>query len=110
MRLGTVAENRFAGVLAFATALLTLVTLVIGYHLPPETGEVGVIFPPWFDEPAAVSAIISAGGTLAGGTRFSNILVAVAPDPDFATRVIKYGALLITSARGLCAPIEGLEA
>jgi hypothetical protein len=110
MRLTKVEDTRLANALVVTTAVLTFSALVIGYHLPPKTGELGVVFPPWFDEPAAVSAIISAGGTLAGGTRFSNILIAVAPDPEFANRVTQYGALLTTSARGLCAPLEGLDA
>jgi hypothetical protein len=110
MRLTKVDESRLAGGLTSLAALLTFLALVIGYHLPPDTGELGVVFPPWFDEPSAVSAIISAGGTLAGGTRFPNILIAVAPDPGFSNRVAEYGALLTTSARGLCAPLEGLKA
>lgn len=110
MRLTEVDDTRIASALASLAALLTVLALVVGYHLPPERGELGVVFPPWFDEPTAVSAIISAGGTLAGGTRFSNILVAVAPDPGFGQRVTEYGALFITSARGLCAPLEGLNA
>ena len=110
MRLSRENDSRIASVMVIATALITFTALVVGYHLPPKTGELGVVFPPWVDEPTAISAIISAGGKLAGGTRFSNILIAVAPDPEFANRVKQNGALLTTSARGLCAPLEGLDA
>lgn len=87
---------------------LTLGALVVGYHLPPERGELGVVFPPWMSEAQSVSAILDAGGRLAGGTRFSNIIVAVAPDAAFAARVRQNGAWFTTSARGLCTPITGL--
>lgn len=109
MRLGDGEDSKWASVLTLVVGMMTFTALVIGYHLPPKSGELGVVFPPWFDEPTAVAAIISAGGTLAGGTRFSNILIAVAPDPGFSDRVSEYGALLTTSARGLCAPLEGLD-
>jgi len=93
-----------------AATLMTFLFMAIGHHLPPEKGELGVVFPPWTSESEAISAILDAGGLLAGGTRFSNIIVAVAPDAEFAERVRHHGAWLTTAARGLCEPIGGMEA
>jgi hypothetical protein len=83
--------------------------LFAGYHLPPERGELGVVFPPWMDEAASMTAVINAGGSIAAGTRFSNIVVAFASDPGFSARVREHGAWLTTAARGLCAPLDGVQ-
>lgn len=99
-----------SGLLTSAAALMTFLFLAIGHHLPPDQGELGVVFPPWTSEAEAVSAIVEAGGALAGGTRVSNIIVAVASDPGFAQRVRDNGAWLTTAARGLCGQIEGEQA
>ncbi|MHA6689969.1 hypothetical protein [Devosia sp. A449] len=101
--------NGAALVLIGASTLLTFTTLIIGYHLPPERGEIGVVFPPWTSQIDALSAVIDAGGQIAGTGRFSNIVVAVALDGKFAQRVTERGALFVAAARGLCGPIEELQ-
>ncbi len=103
-------DQIIGSVLASAAGILTLVMLLAGYHLPPDKGELGVVFPPWMDEAASMTAIVRAGGSIAAGTRFSNIVVAFAPDPGFSDRVREHGAWLTTAARGLCAPLEGTQA
>lgn len=98
------------GLMLSAATLMTALFMAVGHYLPPEKGELGVVFPPWVSEAEAISAIIDAGGSLAGGTRFSNIIVAVAPDAQFTERVRRNGAWLTTAATGLCASVGGLEA
>lgn len=96
-------------VLVAASTLLTFVALVVGYHLPPERGEIGVIFPPWVTEGEAMAAVVDAGGLIAGPGRFSNVVVAVSLDGGFAQRVTDRGALFVAAARGLCGSIEELQ-
>lgn len=99
-------DNLLSGLLASSATLMTVLILALGHHLPPAKGELGVIFPPWMGEAEAISAIVDAGGALAGGTRFSNIIIAIAFDADFARRVRANGAWLTTAAQGLCAPLK----
>ena len=106
----TVGDNGGAAIaLVLATAILTFAALAVGYHLPPQRGEMGVVFPPWIAEAEALSAVIDAGGRIAGTGRFPNIVVAYAPDDGFAQRVTERGALFVAAARGLCGPIEELQ-
>lgn len=98
-----------ATILVAASALLSFAALIIGYHLPPERGEIGVVFPPWVTQGEAVGAVIDAGGLIAGTGRFSNIVVAFALDGEFTQRVTERGALFVAAARGLCGPIEELQ-
>lgn len=103
-------RDQLLAMLMFSAAtLMTTALLVAGYHLPPESGELGVVFPPWMEESEIAASIILSGGFLAGGTRFSNIYVAVAPDAGFADRVRQNGAWLTTAARGLCAPVGATQ-
>lgn len=103
-------DQLLLGLMLTAATLMTFLFMAVGHYLPPEKGEMGVVFPPWVTEAEAISAVIDAGGSLAGGTKFSNIIVAVAPDPEFAERVREHGAWLITAATGLCASTGGMEA
>lgn len=100
-------DGIIGAVMVSGAALLTLTMLFAGYYLPPEKGELGVVFPPWMDEAASMTAVIRAGGSIAAATRFSNIIIAVAPDTGFSHRVREQGAWLTTAARGLCTPLEG---
>lgn len=85
-------------------ALISLSALLTAYYLPPEQGEIGVVFPPWIDQRDAFGAVIAAGGSIAGAGRFPNIVVAFAHDAAFTRRVLANGAWMVTAARGLCAP------
>jgi hypothetical protein len=96
--------------LVLVAALSTFLALVIGYHLPPERGEIGVVFPPWVSQAEALGAVIDAGGLIAGTGRFPNIVVAVARDEEFARRVTERGALFVAAAKGLCGPVEETQA
>ncbi|MET3924221.1 hypothetical protein [Devosia sp. 2618] len=95
--------------LIVAAALLTFSAMAIGYHQPPERGEIGVVFPPWVSQIEAFDAVIDAGGRLTAVGRFPNIVIAFALDGDFAQRVTARGALFVTAARGLCAPVEEFQ-
>ncbi|MBJ6986715.1 MULTISPECIES: hypothetical protein [unclassified Devosia] len=68
-----------------------------------DTGEMAVIFPPFTSEATAWERIHEAGGFVVGPTRFSNIVVVYADDPDFKYRASQFGALWFTAATGLCA-------
>jgi hypothetical protein len=98
--------ERSPGMIAFLPALLvTLFTALCGMaalYAPPPTGQMGVVFPPWTSEAGAIRAVTAAGGTLANGSRFSNIIVAYASDPAFSARVRSEGAWFTVSATGLC--------
>lgn len=94
--------------LVLVAALMTLAGLVVGYHLPPERGEIGVIFPPWVAQADALSAVLDAGGLIAGVGRFPNIVIAYAADGEFGPRVQQHGAWFVAAARGLCASAEEL--
>jgi hypothetical protein len=63
-----------------------------------------VVFPPWTGEIEAFERVAQAGGQLVGPSRFGNIVIAVAPDPDFARRVAEQGALFTAKATGICGP------
>lgn len=93
-----------AGAMGLFVALISFSALLSSYYLPPSTGEVGVIFPPWVDQAEAFGAVIDAGGLVASTGRLPNIIVAVADSSDFARRVIDNGAWIVTAARGLCGP------
>ncbi|HTM78150.1 MAG TPA: hypothetical protein VL133_11050 [Devosia sp.] len=92
--------------LIVAATLLTFAALTVGSYLPPERGEVGVVFPPWTSQAEALGAVVAAGGKIAGVGRFANIVVAYALDDAFAQRVTQRGALFVAAAKGLCGPIE----
>ncbi|HEX9595950.1 MAG TPA: hypothetical protein VF982_03650 [Anaerolineales bacterium] len=93
-----------AGAMVLLVALMSLSSSLSSYYLPPATGEVGVIFPPWMDQAEAFGAIIDAGGLVGSTGRLPNIIVAVADNSDFARRVVNNGAWVVTAARGLCGP------
>jgi hypothetical protein len=87
-----------------AAAIFTFAALAIGYHLPPQKGEMGVVFAPWVDQVDAIRAIVDAGGRIAATGRFPNIVIAYASDEAFTQRVTAQGAWFVAAARGLCAP------
>lgn len=89
---------------ALAIALFALAGGSVALYAAPPTGEMAVVFAFSTSEQAAYAAILKAGGRFVSGTRFDNIAVAYATDPDFAHRVQAYGGLFTLSARGLCAP------
>lgn len=97
-----------AGILLSLIALFSLTALMAAYYLPPQQGEVGVIFPPWVEQRDAFGAVVAAGGSIAGTGRFSNIVVAFAQNADFTRRILANGAWMVTAARGLCAPQPGV--
>ena len=89
---------------ALAIGLVSGVALLIAYHLPPERGEIGVIFPPWTAQTEALGAIVAAGGSIVSTGRFSNIVIAFSHEEGFSQRVTGFGAWFTTAARGLCTP------
>lgn len=91
---------------ALALAGFALVGGAAALHMPPETGEMGVIFAPWTGQGEALSAVIAAGGRVVDAGRFPNIMIAYGADPDFASRIRAEGAWLVLAATGLCAPAE----
>src|SRR5687768_11479580 len=98
-----------AGALLVLIALFSLMALLTAYYLPPRQGEIGVVFPPWTEQRDAFGAVVAAGGSIAGTGRFSNIVVAFANDADFTRRILANGAWMVTAARGLCAPQQGVS-
>jgi hypothetical protein len=97
--------KRWIGLLpALLVALLSLGSAAVAGYAPPQTGQMAIVFPPWIDQPHALAAIGSAGGSLVASTRFANIVVAYAPDAGFVSRAIAAGALFAMSAQGPCAP------
>jgi hypothetical protein len=97
----------FAGpILLAAVILATTVSLASAYYAPPETGEMGVVYPPWIDEGTAIAGIIAAGGKIVASSKFSNIVVAYAEDDQFHSRVREHGAWFLVAATGLCGPVK----
>lgn len=91
---------------ALFVALATIAAGVAALHVPPQTGEMGVVFAPWITEAEAVGAVIAAGGRLVNSSRLSNVLIAYAFDDTFDARVRAEGAWFTVAARGLCAPAD----
>ncbi|MEW9612905.1 hypothetical protein AB3G45_03450 [Shinella sp. S4-D37] len=90
---------------AMVMALLTAAGLLAADYAPPSTGQMAVVFPILTDEMTAWQIVVASGGSIVAPSRFSNIVVAYAPDPEFASRVRSGGALFTLAARGLCEPL-----
>ncbi len=86
-------------------ALLTVAVALGASYSPPATGQMAVVFPVSTDELTAWQVVTTAGGSIVAPSRFSNVVVAYAPDPEFASRVRSAGALFTLAARGLCEPL-----
>ncbi|MFB9793855.1 hypothetical protein [Shinella granuli] len=92
---------------ALAMAVLTATGLGAAELAPPSTGQMAVVFPPLTGEAAAWRRVTEAGGTIVGPSRFSNVVIAYAKDPDFSSRVRSRGALFTLAATGLCRSVDG---
>ncbi len=100
-------EQGFSCKQMLPAVVFAMLSLGVGFTLtmaPPARGEIAVVFPPTTDEVTAWSLVREAGGLIVGPTRFSNIVVAYAPNENFQHRARQLGALFFTAARGLCAP------
>lgn len=93
-------------ILLAAVILATSVSLASAYYAPPETGEMGVVFPPWIDEGTALAGIVASGGKIVASSNFSNIVVAYAEDDQFSARIRDHGAWFLVAATGLCGPVK----
>lgn len=94
------------------TMFVAVMTLAVGAataYAPPESGQLAVVFPPWVGEVEAFGLVAQAGGLIVGPSRFTNIVIAFAPDPGFATRIARQGALFTTQATGICGPASTRE-
>ncbi len=91
---------------AVLIAGLAAVGATAAYYAPPETGEMAVMFAPGTDEVLAWQVVLAAGGSFVAPSRFTNVLIAYAPDPGFADRVRAAGALFTFAAQGLCGPVR----
>lgn len=94
------------------TVFVGLMTFAAGAayaYAPPESGQMAVVFPPWVGEVEAFGLVAQAGGLIVGPSRFGNIVIAFAPDPGFAARIARQGALFTTSATGICGPASTNE-
>lgn len=89
---------------AAAIAIVVLVFGSLAAYVPPDTGEMAVVFAPGTDQASALAAITAAGGRWVSGSRFGNIVIAYAMDAGFKGRVARYGGLFTIAASGLCAP------
>jgi len=89
---------------ALLIAVLAFGGGVAANYAPPQLGQMAVVFPWGTTEKQALGAIIAAGGSYVGPTRFGNIPVAMATDAGFAARIRAAGAMLTLAAQGLCAP------
>lgn len=89
---------------AIALALVTVLFAAAAAYWPPKTGEMAVVFAPGTAETAAFQAVVAAGGSYVGRSKFENIVVAYANTPDFAARVSDLGGLFTMAATGLCSP------
>lgn len=90
---------------ALALALVTAASSIAVSYSPPDTGQMAVVFPLFTDEQSAWQMVFAAGGSVVASSRFSNVVVAFAPDADFASRVRAAGGLFTLAARGLCEPL-----
>ena len=95
------------------TVFVALMTFAVGAanaYAPPASGQLAVVFPPWVGEVEAFGLVAEAGGRIVGPSRFGNIVIAFAPDPGFAERIARQGALFTTQATGICGPASIREA
>ncbi|MDR3474912.1 MAG: hypothetical protein P4M09_24945 [Devosia sp.] len=89
---------------ALLIAAVALLGGMVADYAPPKVGQMAVVFPLGTGEGRALAAIIAAGGRYVGPSRFGNITIAFALDPDFADRIHAAGAWLTLAAQGLCSP------
>lgn len=97
-------ENFRAFVPAVLIALAAIVIEIVVFYAPPDEGQMAVFFPPSTTEVTAIAAIARAGGSFVGSSRFSNIIIAYAPDDGFRQRISNHGGWFTLAAEGLCSP------
>lgn len=96
--------NIHALVPALLIALVAIIVEAAVFFAPPVKGQMAVFFPPGTTEVVAITAIARAGGSFVGSSRFSNIIIAYAPDGGFRQRISKHGGWFTLAAEGLCSP------
>ena len=83
-------------------ALIALLTLASFYGIAraglaprdPAAG-VGVIFAPWISPDAALVRAVAAGGRIVRAGGFPSVVIVVPDDPDYTSRVLHQGALMV---------------
>ena len=98
------AASPFAWLPALAAAVFTAAIVVVAVYWPPAQGQMAVVFLPGTSEQQAFRAVLDAGGRFVSGSRFDNVVIAYAPDAEFAARVRAQGGLFTLAAEGLCSP------
>ncbi|MTJ82817.1 MAG: hypothetical protein F8N37_17655 [Telmatospirillum sp.] len=84
---------------AVCLGLFSLIWIFQSALGPRPDEPVAAIFPPWTSPEAAVLAMASAdAGAILGFGRWPNVIIAQSPDPGFASRLRRSGALIVTRA------------
>jgi hypothetical protein len=78
-------------------ALLILGVLLLAAAAPPAHGAVAVFAAPWSD--GAATIVAEAGGRLVAGGRWPWIILAVADDGEFVSRLYRAGAILVADPK-----------
>jgi len=97
--MGTDPDER-VGIITLMPAIALLV-LMIGALIGLQFATSGratrhvVIMPPWYDRSMTLDAIEAAGAGLAGISRWSNVVLAYAPDADARDALMRAGAWLV---------------
>lgn len=87
-----------------ACALLLASTLALGWLIFSPTDQherpIIVFFAPWHDRNETTNAVLSAGGSLVGGSVLPFGIIVQSNDPAFHDRLHKAGAWMILDAKG----------
>jgi hypothetical protein len=93
--------RRLAGVLGFLGLLLASTTPLFAVaDLPGAShGTLAAVFPPGTDRPAAVAAVVGAGGLIVREGGWGTVLVAHSNEGGFAARLRRAGAWLVVDPK-----------
>ncbi|MDP2296361.1 MAG: hypothetical protein Q8M24_12985 [Pseudolabrys sp.] len=95
--------------------LIVLLTLASFYGvaragLAPRdpTAGVGVIFAPWTSPTVALERAVAAGGSIVRAGGFPSVVIMMPDDPDYTSKVLRGGALMVVDPRVLEACLKAL--
>ena len=96
-------------------ALILVLTLVSFYGIAragfaprDPTAGVGVIFAPWTSSTAAFARAGAAGARIVRAGGFPSVVIVMPDDPDYTSRVLRDGALMVVDPRVLEACLKVL--
>lgn len=88
-----------AAILLLLLAASTAPLLAVADRAAAEHGTFAAVFAPGINKPAAVAAVVEAGGLLVGDGGWNNVLMVHSDERGFAGRLRRAGAWLVLDLR-----------